>query len=147
MGEYATRRVRVTKENPYGYEQVCKVGTCDDWRYVRRSEAERLALTDAGGGTNIPHTLNEPSILYRFPFPWEDKEEHDLAAINNRSMFYTRTFSLAYGPEGVRERATKMLLAADQHRGPPRGGQLLRRVRRARGVQGLAGPRRHARGG
>jgi hypothetical protein len=89
MGEYATTR------RPDGtIDTLCKVGTCDDWRYVRRAEAERLAVGDAGQGTDFPTALAEAGILYRFPWPWEDGEEHAVDLIAKRDMFKTYTFAL-----------------------------------------------------
>jgi hypothetical protein len=87
MGEYHTIR---TAEG--GYDQLCKLGTMDDWRYVRRTEVEALTGVDAGRSTNLPHALKDPSILYRFPWPDEDAYAGDLAHINQRDMF--RTFTL-----------------------------------------------------
>ncbi len=80
MGEYFT----VKADNKFGYESTCKLGTCNDWRYTRREEAEYLAPLDAGFGTNIPAALAEESILYRFPFPWEDAKNHSLKEILSR---------------------------------------------------------------
>lgn len=99
MGEYASRMVNGK------IEQVCKVGTCDDWRYVRRCEAERLSIGDMRQGTNMDSALAEPSILYRFPFPDEDLpfghfEGYDLSAINQRSMF--RALSLRVSETALR---------------------------------------------
>jgi hypothetical protein len=90
MGEYHSIR---TGDNQY--DQPCKLGTSDDWRYVRRTEAEQLALVDAGHGANIPRALKEPSILYRFPWPDEDAHAGDTHHIAGRDMFRTHTMPVA----------------------------------------------------
>lgn len=85
MGEYATRR----KDGKL--VTLCKLGTLDDWRYGRRQEAELLAETDAGAGTNISLALASSEILWRFPWPDEDKNSSP-RAIGEREMFRTLPF-------------------------------------------------------
>jgi hypothetical protein len=86
MGEYHSV---MTGDNQY--DQPCKLGTMDDWRYVRRSEAEQLALVDAGKGANIPRALTHPNVLYRFPWPDEDAYAGQTGHIAERDMFRTYT--------------------------------------------------------
>lgn len=88
MGEYARKRG----------EELCKLGTADDWRYVRRSEATRFAR-GCDNSAEIRAMMQDPQILYRFPFPNEDATEHDLSAINQRDMT-AGAFAL-YVPLGV----------------------------------------------
>jgi hypothetical protein len=72
-------------------EQLCKVGTMDDWRYVRRSEVEKMAEIDAGDGANMQMAMAHGNLMYRFPWPDEDEYEHNLDHINTRDMFRTYT--------------------------------------------------------
>ena len=109
MGDYHTKR---TGHGPLGYQSVCKVGVCDDWRYVRRAEAEQLGKVDAGGGAHFPTVLALPSTLYRFPWPHEDGHAGDVAHINGRDMFVTHAWSLPpdvwadiFGADGLEHRA------------------------------------------
>lgn len=88
MGEYHTRL------DPTGKViQLCKLGTMDDWRYVRYEEAQRLAPLDAGANTNIRSFLNDERTLWRFP--WPDEDEFSVAAIDQRQMFRTLLFACA----------------------------------------------------
>jgi hypothetical protein len=75
-----------------------KVGVCEDWGYVRRSEAEQLApLHAAGEGVGcFDWALNggdgddTRGAFFRFPFPDEDATAGgrvlDLSGINRRDM-------------------------------------------------------------
>jgi hypothetical protein len=91
MGEYHTRR-----NQDGGYTSICKVGTCDDWRYVRRSEVEAMAQHDAGEQTDMGWALNPgdngPAPIFRFPFPYEDQKEGRIEHIQQRNMFETIEF-------------------------------------------------------
>lgn len=53
---------------------LCKLGTMDSMGYVRREEAELLAIFDAGEDADIPELLLDFSTLWRFPWPDEDVE-------------------------------------------------------------------------
>lgn len=71
MGEYHTVR------EPDGtIKSIYKLSACDDWRYVRRSEAEQLAPRDAGQGTNIPAAIAEPQPGDSRG-PWEDNDAEE----------------------------------------------------------------------
>ena len=52
----------------------CKLGVMDHMGYVRREEAELLALFDAGEEADISELLLDFSTLWRFPWPEEDVE-------------------------------------------------------------------------
>lgn len=67
MGEYFTQRT-----GNGNVDFVCKAGVMDDWRYVRRSEAQAWAPHDAGADTNVREALQDPLTLWRFPWPDED---------------------------------------------------------------------------
>jgi len=71
MGEYATIQ---------GTE--LKLGTMDDFRYVRHDEVEKW---HGEGSADLAEYLADESTLYRFPFPWEDGQSVDQAA--QRNMF------------------------------------------------------------
>ena len=73
MGEYA-------KING---EQI-KLGTLDDWRYVRRDEVERWQPLASEGGTGMGLALAAEEIVWRFPFPWEDNENPE--DVHGRTM-------------------------------------------------------------
>ena len=92
MGDYHTVRLA-----DGSIASLCKLGTMDDYRYVRRSEVERLALTDVGQSADLSRVLTHGSILYRFPWPDEDAHAGSLDHINGRDMF--RTFTLPVPPE------------------------------------------------
>ncbi len=76
MGEYL--------KFPDGKE--IKLGTLDDFRYVRRDEAQRWA--DRGlrteGNTSPAEAIADPTTLWRFPFPWEDRDS--VAKIHERKF-------------------------------------------------------------
>lgn len=63
------------------YYQGHKLGVMDDFRYVRRLELVTLDDQELQG------YLDDPSTLYRFPWPDEDGEL--LLAIDKRDMFRT----------------------------------------------------------
>lgn len=69
-----------------------KFGTCDDWRYVRRDECERWLETHAQeyrkSDTPLSIILEDASLLYRFPYPWEDG--HTVLDVQRRDMFKPR---------------------------------------------------------
>ncbi len=103
MGEFATIEVPKSKRNPKGIDHLCKLGTCDDWRYVRRQEAEHLAKRDAGAGTDMDRFLRDSGTLYRFPWPDEDRHLHDISHINGRSLFRNWVMELPDELAGVLE--------------------------------------------
>lgn len=90
MGEYATIQ---------GVE--VKLGTCDDWRYVRHDEAERWQHTANGGGDGIRWALAEPSILWRFPYAWEDNGHP--ADLNERTMGRPSIICAVPGPPSAHD--------------------------------------------
>lgn len=90
MGEYAT-----IATDDGDYKCVAKLGTCDDWRYTRREEAEAWESKDAGHQTNVKMTLNESGILYRFPFPDEDGQSVEDSEFQARDMFRTVQIRMA----------------------------------------------------
>ncbi|MEA3203307.1 MAG: hypothetical protein QOI63_982 [Thermoplasmata archaeon] len=63
-----------------------KLGTQDDWRYVRLDEVRR-DLRHATNPETLQDGLKDPSTLYRFP--WPDEDHDDRHAIQRRSMFRT----------------------------------------------------------
>lgn len=86
MGEYTTIR---------GYGQL-KLGTCEDWRYVRRDELELLAKhCDADSHEHSASSLREleksPDLFFRLPVPWEDDDKATVSGlvskIGARNMF------------------------------------------------------------
>lgn len=82
MGEFAQRRT------VQGTEQVLKLGTIDDFRYVRRQELEAWQLHDADPDT-IQAYLDDPNTLYRFPWSNEDGQQIGDITLNDRDMFRT----------------------------------------------------------
>ncbi len=82
MGEFAQRRT------VQGTEQVLKLGTMDDFRYVRRQELEAWRLHDAEPDT-IQAYLDDPNTLYRFPWSNEDGQWIGDLELNEREMFRT----------------------------------------------------------
>lgn len=86
MGEYHTRL------DPAGKPvTLCKLGVCDDLRYVRREEALRLAPLDAGADTNLEALLADERSLWRFP--WPDEDQATVSEIDQRDMFRTWLFA------------------------------------------------------
>jgi hypothetical protein len=86
MGEYHTRL------GPDGQpELLCKLGVCDDLRYVRREEALRLVPLDAGANTDIAALLADERSLWRFP--WPDEDQARTRQIDQRDMFRTWLFT------------------------------------------------------
>lgn len=85
MGEYWTDRKG---------ETLAKLGTMDDWRYVSRAEALKIAPLDGGHTTSVPSALRDAGTLWRFPWPDEVREgTPDPNAIRQRSMERTITFA------------------------------------------------------
>ncbi len=70
-----------------------KLGVCGDFRYVRRKELAAIEATDSGSQVAVRACLDEPSMLYRFPFPDEDNDGPE--QIQKRDMFRTVQFEWA----------------------------------------------------
>jgi hypothetical protein len=77
MGQYAFKNG----------QQGLKVGTMDDFRYVRYGEAERLVASGNDQNGDIRYGLETLSAVFRFPFPDEDNQGD--SKIGERSMFRT----------------------------------------------------------
>lgn len=81
------------------YYKNVKLGTMDDWRYVRHEEIVNLHNTGVVA-EGIVWALNpENQVLWRFPWPTEDNQ--DYTASNERDMFkdWTLPDGVCKGPE------------------------------------------------
>lgn len=95
MGEYLRDNDR---------KMVAKLGTCSDWRYVRRDEC--FALREAGyhydGDWAFIDRTDRRGPIFRFPWPWEDGDLDRvgtvLHSIGERNMDYTQVYPV---PEEV----------------------------------------------
>jgi hypothetical protein len=65
---------------------ICKLGTDNDWRYVRRQEAELLLPRDSGESADIAAALQDTLILWRFRWPDEDDQLGKTKKISERDM-------------------------------------------------------------
>lgn len=79
MGEYITIG-----------DMKIKVGVMDDFRYVRLEELQEF-LYLAKETEEIQVYLDDPTTLYRFPFPWEDDKSF---LHHGRDMFKTVSLNI-----------------------------------------------------
>jgi len=76
---------------------VCRLGTNNDWRYVRRQEAELLAPRDAGKSADFSASLQDTLTLWRFPWPDEDDQLGRTKLISERDMHRVAKVTLPDG--------------------------------------------------
>ncbi len=84
------------------HESLCKLGTCENWCYIRRDEC--FALRKAGNYVYASWEYidrnDRKGPIFRFPWPDEDYalktgNNSVIGAVNKRNMFYCRCYPMS----------------------------------------------------